>query len=156
MVKRWSGSQKGGGVMFIGEYQHTLDAKGRMFMPSKFREELGDSFIVTLGLDNCLFAFPADEFDKLKLKLDSLPISNKDARQFARFFFAGACECETDKQGRIMIPAKLRSYAKLEKEVTVVGVSTRLELWNTQKWEEEHSFDNFSPDMLSEKLEGLL
>lgn len=142
--------------MFIGEYQHSLDAKGRMFMPSKFREELGDSFIVTLGLDNCLFAFPADEFEKLKVKIDSLPISSKDARQFARFFFAGACECETDKQGRIMIPAKLRNYAGLEKEVTVVGVSTRLELWNTQRWESDHSFDNFSPDMLSEKMEGLL
>lgn len=142
--------------MFIGEYHHTLDAKGRMFVPSKFREELGESFIVTLGLDNCLFAFSAEEFERLKLKLDALPISNKDARQFARFFFAGACECETDKQGRIMIPAKLRSYAQLEKDVTVVGVSTRLELWNSQKWEEEHSFDCFSSDMLSEKLEGLL
>ncbi len=142
--------------MFIGEYHHTLDAKGRMFVPSKFREELGETFIVTLGLDNCLFAFSAEEFERLKLKLDALPISNKDARQFARFFFAGACECETDKQGRIMIPAKLRSYAQLEKDVTVVGVSTRLELWNSQKWEEEHSFDCFSSDMLSEKLEGLL
>lgn len=142
--------------MFIGEYNHTLDAKGRMFVPSKFREELGESFIVTLGLDNCLFAFSADEFEQLKRKLDALPISNKDARQFARFFFAGACECETDKQGRIMIPAKLRAYAQLEKNVTVVGVSTRLELWNTQKWEEEHSFDCFSSDLLSEKLEGLL
>lgn len=142
--------------MFIGEYHHTLDAKGRMFVPSKFREELSETFIVTLGLDNCLFAFSAEEFERLKLKLDALPISNKDARQFARFFFAGACECETDKQGRIMIPAKLRSYAQLEKDVTVVGVSTRLELWNSQKWEEEHSFDCFSSDMLSEKLEGLL
>ena len=95
--------------MLMGEYQHSLDNKGRMFMPSKFREELGDTVIVTLGLDNCLFAFPLDEFEKLKNKLDSLPLSNKDARQFVRFFFAGACECETDKQGRIMIPAKLRS-----------------------------------------------
>ncbi|MBQ3226876.1 MAG: division/cell wall cluster transcriptional repressor MraZ [Clostridia bacterium] len=142
--------------MLMGEYQHSLDNKGRMFMPSKFREELGDTVIVTLGLDNCLFAFPLDEFEKLKNKLDSLPLSNKDARQFVRFFFAGACECETDKQGRIMIPAKLRSYAGLEKEVTVVGASTRLEIWDSKKWDDDYSFDHFSPDVLSEKLEGLL
>ncbi len=141
--------------MFIGEYQHTLDAKGRMFMPSKFRDELGETFIVTLGLDHCLFVFSSDEFDRLKSKMDALSIANKDARQFARFFFAGACECEMDKQGRIMLPAKLRSYAELEKDVTVVGVSSRLELWNTEKWEAEHSFDNFSPEELSEKMELL-
>ena len=141
--------------MFIGEYQHTLDAKGRMFMPSKFRDELGETFIVTLGLDHCLFVFSSDEFDRLKSKMDALSIANKDARQFARFFFAGACECEMDKQGRIMLPAKLRSYAELEKDVTVVGVSSRLELWNREKWEAEHSFDNFSPEELSEKMELL-
>ncbi|MBQ4516057.1 MAG: division/cell wall cluster transcriptional repressor MraZ [Clostridia bacterium] len=142
--------------MFIGEYQHSLDAKGRMFMPSKFRDELGETFIVTLGLDYCLFAFPIDEFEKLKVKIDSLSISNKEARQFARFFFAGACECETDKQGRIMIPAKLRNYAKLEKDVTVVGVSTRLEIWNSETWEKENGIDSFDPDTLSEKMEGVL
>ena len=142
--------------MFIGEYQHSLDAKGRMFMPSKFRDELGETFIVTLGLDYCLFAFPIDEIEKLKVKIDSLSISNKEARQFARFFFAGACECETDKQGRIMIPAKLRIYAKLEKDVTVVGVSTRLEIWNSETWEKENGIDSFDPDTLSEKMEGVL
>ena len=142
--------------MFIGEYQHSLDAKGRMFMPSKFRDELGETFIVTLGLVYCLFAFPIDEFEKLKVKIDSLSISNKEARQFARFFFAGACECETDKQGRIMIPAKLRNYAKLEKDVTVVGVSTRLEIWNSETWEKENGIDSFDPDTLSEKMEGVL
>ena len=141
--------------MFFGEYQHTLIGEARMFMPSKFRDELGETFIVTLGLDHCLFVFSSDEFDRLKSKMDALSIANKDARQFARFFFAGACECEMDKQGRIMLPAKLRSYAELEKDVTVVGVSSRLELWNTEKWEAEHSFDNFSPEELSEKMELL-
>ena len=92
--------------MFIGEYQHTVDAKGRMFVPSKFRDDLGDTFIVTLGLDNCLFVFPQEEFDRLKAKLDAVSITNKDARQFARFFFARASECELDKQGRIMLPQK--------------------------------------------------
>ncbi len=141
--------------MFIGEYQHTLDAKGRMFVPSKFREELGDTFIVTLGLDNCLFVFPQEEFDRLKAKLDAISIAKKDARQFSRFFFAKACECEMDKQGRIMIPQNLREYAHLSKDVTVVGVSSRVELWNTEDWEDTHSFENFSPDELSEKMELL-
>ncbi len=141
--------------MFIGEYQHTLDAKGRMFVPSKFRDELGDTFIVTLGLDNCLFVFPQEEFDRLKAKLDAVSITNKDARRFARFFFARACECEMDKQGRIMLPNNLRDYAGLTKDVTVVGVSNRVELWNTESWETEHSFENFSPDELSEKMELL-
>ncbi|MBR5236079.1 MAG: division/cell wall cluster transcriptional repressor MraZ [Clostridia bacterium] len=141
--------------MFIGEYQHTLDAKGRMFVPSRFRDDLGDVFIVTLGLDNCLFVFPQDEFDRLKAKLDAVSITNKDARRFARFFFARACECEMDKQGRIILPGNLREYAGLVKDVTVVGVSNRVEIWNTTDWENEHSFENFSPDELSEKL-GLL
>lgn len=141
--------------MFIGEYQHTVDAKGRMFVPSKFRDDLGDTFIVTLGLDNCLFVFPQEEFDRLKAKLDAVSITNKDARQFARFFFARASECELDKQGRIMLPQNLRTYAGLTKEVTVVGVSNRVELWNTEAWESTHSLDQFSPDELSEKMELL-
>lgn len=141
--------------MFIGEYQHTLDAKGRMFIPAKFRDELGEKFIVTLGLDNCLFVFSSDEFNKLKEKQDSLSIANKDARNFARFFFAGACECEPDKQGRINLPQRLLSYAHLEKDVTIVGVSNRIELWSTDKWNEQFNFDNFSPDEFSEKMEAL-
>ncbi len=141
--------------MFIGEYQHTLDAKGRIFIPSKFRDELGDTFFVTLGLDNCLFIFPQEEFDRLKAKLDATSIANKDARAFTRFFFSKACECEMDKQGRIMLPNNLREYAGLSKDVTIVGVSNRAEIWNTQVWEDAHSFDNFSPDELSEKMELL-
>lgn len=141
--------------MYIGEYQHTLDAKGRMFIPAKFREELGDKFIVTFGLDRCLFVFSAEEFNKLKEKQDSISIANKDARQFGRFFFSGACECEPDKQGRINLPARLLTYANLEKDVTVVGVSNRLELWNSDKWNEQYNFENFSPDELSEKMEAL-
>jgi len=141
--------------MFIGEYQHTLDAKGRMFVPARFRDDLGDTFIVTLGLDNCLFVFPQEEFSRLKAKLDAVSITNKDARRFARFFFARASECEMDKQVRIMLPAHLRDYAGLTKDVTVVGVSNRVELWNSDAWETDHSFDKFSPDELSEKMELL-
>ena len=141
--------------MFIGEYQHTVDAKGRMFVPAKFRDDLGETFIVTLGLDNCLFVFPQEEFDRLKAKLDAVSIANKDARRFARFFFARACECELDKQGRIMLPQNLRTYAGLTKDVTVVGASNRVELWNTADWEDTHGLDTFSPEELSEKMELL-
>jgi len=141
--------------MFFGEYQHALDAKGRMFVPAKFREELGEKFIVTIGLDRCLFVFPAETFLIYKEKLDAISLANRDARNFTRFFFAGAAECELDKQGRIMLPQKLRDYAHLDKEVTVVGVSGRVELWNTEDWEKEHSIENFSPDELAEKMELL-
>jgi len=141
--------------MFMGEYQHVLDAKGRMFIPAKLREELGEKFIVTIGLDRCLFVFPAETFNIYKEKLDAISLANKDARNFTRFFFAGAGECELDKQGRIMLPQKLRTYANLEKDVTVVGVSGRIELWNTEDWEKEHSLENFSPDEFDEKMELL-
>ena len=141
--------------MFMGEYQHVLDAKGRMFIPAKFREELGEKFIVTIGLDRCLFVFPAETFNIYKEKLDAISLANKAAREFTRFFFAGAGECEIDKQGRIMLPQKLRSYAKLEKDVTVVGVSGRIEIWDTAKWEESHSLENFSAEEFDEKMELL-
>ena len=141
--------------MFIGEFQHTLDAKGRMFVPAKFRDELGEKFIVTIGLDKCLFVFPVETFQIYKEKLDAISIANRDAREFARFFFAGAGECEPDKQGRVMIPQKLRMYAGLEKEVIVVGVSGRVEIWDKEKWYATHSFENFDPEMLSNKMEGL-
>lgn len=141
--------------MFIGEYQHTVDVKGRMFVPAKFREELGEKFIVTIGLDRCLFVFPEQTFNIYKEKLDAISLANKDARNFTRFFFAGAAECELDKQGRIILPQKLRTYAMLDKDVTVVGVSGRVEIWNTEEWDKEHSLENFSPDEFSEKMELL-
>lgn len=141
--------------MFIGEYQHNIDAKGRMIIPSKFREELGISFVVTKGLDNCLFVYSKSEWSNLEAKLKNLPFTNKDARTFVRFFFSGATECEIDKQGRILIPANLRAYASLEKDVVVIGVSTRVEIWSKDKWEEYNSNDNISPDKIAEKMEFL-
>jgi len=141
--------------VFFGEYQHTLDAKGRMFVPAKFREELGEKFIVTIGLDRCLFVFPLETFMVYKEKLDAISLANRDAREFTRFFFAGAGECELDKQGRIMLPLKLRQYARLSKDVTVVGVSGRVEIWDADSWESTHSIENFSPDEFSEKMELL-
>ena len=141
--------------MFYGEYQHTIDQKGRVIIPSKFREGLGEKFIVTKGLDDCLFAYSSDEWANLEAKLKTLPLSSRDARAFVRFFFSGATECEVDKQGRILIPQNLREYAKLEKDLYVIGVSTRVEVWDKDKWENYSGDDNLSADRIAEKMEQL-
>lgn len=132
--------------MFMGEYQHTIDTKGRMIIPAKFREGLGEQFILTRGLDQCLFGYPMAEWKVIEEKLKALPLTKKDARAFTRFFFSGAVECELDKQGRINIPSSLLSYAKLEKECTVIGVSNRIELWSKNVWEQyvENQEDSFA------------
>ena len=101
--------------MFIGEYSHTIDAKGRLIVPSKFREQLGEEFVVTKGLDGCLFVYENSEWKSFEEKLHALPLTNANARKFTRFFLAGACACEVDRQGRILIPAVLREFAKLER-----------------------------------------
>ncbi|GAA0444440.1 MAG: division/cell wall cluster transcriptional repressor MraZ [Bacillota bacterium] len=139
--------------MFMGEFQHNIDTKGRMIVPSKFREGLGESFVVTRGLDKCLFAYPMDEWKLLEEKLKKLPLTKKDARAFTRFFFSGAIECEVDKQGRINIPQNLRSYAALEKECVVIGVSNRIEIWANENWEEyvtdsEESFAEIAENLM--------
>lgn len=121
--------------MFMGEYQHNLDDKGRVIVPSKFREGLGDNFVMTRGLDHCLFVYPQPEWEILEAKLKSLPMTRADARSFVRFFFSGATECELDKQGRIVIPPLLRDYAHLEKDIVVLGVSNRVEIWSRDDWE---------------------
>lgn len=118
----------------MGEYQHSLDTKGRLIIPAKFREELGSMAVITRGLDNCLFLFPQKEWLRLEEKLKALPLTKADARQFVRFFFSGAAECEQDRQGRIMLPQNLRSYGQIEKEVAVIGVSSRIEIWSQQRW----------------------
>jgi MraZ protein len=141
--------------LFYGEYQHSIDPKGRVIMPSKFREDLGERFIVTKGLDNCLFAYSSNEWSSLEAKLKSLPFTDKDVRAFVRFFFAGAAECELDKQGRILIPQNLREYASLEKDIYVIGVSTRVEIWDKNKWDSYSSDENISPDQIAEKMASL-
>ncbi|MFZ7131100.1 MAG: division/cell wall cluster transcriptional repressor MraZ [Eubacteriales bacterium] len=138
--------------MFIGEYQHNLDDKGRLTMPSKFRDNLGRIFIITKGLDKCLFVFPKEEWNKFEDKLKTLPISSKDARAFSRFFFAGAAECELDKQGRIMVPANLRNYAEIIKETYIIGVSSRLEIWDRSNWDNYNNDDDLSYDAIAEKM----
>lgn len=120
--------------MFMGEFEHSLDTKGRLTVPAKFRDELGDSFVVTRGLDKCLFVYSREEWQILEAKLKSLPMTRSDARSFVRFFFSGASECELDKQGRILLPQKLRDYAQLEKDCTLLGVSNRVEIWDSTIW----------------------
>ena len=124
----------------IGQYQHSIDAKGRLFIPAKFREELGETFYVTIGLDGCLSVYSDTKWAALIEKVEALPISK--ARSM-RTLFANAAKCEPDAQGRILIPAKLRAYAKLEKDVVVIGVSNRAEIWNAERWQavEEEELD---------------
>lgn len=127
--------------MFMGEYNHTIDAKGRIIVPAKFRESLGDEFVVTLGLDGCLFVYPNDEWMNFVTELKALP-GNKDARQLQRYFMAGAANLEVDKQGRILIPSKLREHAGLDKDVIFVGVLSKIEVWSKERWESNNTFDN--------------
>lgn len=141
--------------MFMGEYNHTIDAKGRLIVPAKFREILGDNFIVTKGLDGCLFVYPNDEWTRFEEKLKSLPLTNKNARQFTRFFLAGAAACEVDKQGRILLPQVLREFASLEKDVVLVGVASRIEIWSRGRWDESMNTYDGDMDEVAENMESL-
>jgi len=141
--------------MFIGEYNHSVDTKGRVSVPAKFREELGDCFILTKGLDNCLFIYSMDEWRILENKLKQLPLTNRDARAFVRFFFSGATECELDPQGRIRIPTNLRDHAILEKDAVIIGVGTRIEIWSNLEWQKYNSDDNLSYDEIASKMAEL-
>ena len=141
--------------MFMGEYSHTIDTKGRLIIPSKFREELGETFVVTKGLDGCLFVFSDEEWKAFEIKLKSLPLTNKNARQFARFFVAGATPCELDKQGRILLPATLREFAGLEKDVVLTGMLNRIEIWSKEKWTENNSLDDVAMDEIAEQMTDL-
>lgn len=140
--------------MFMGEYDHSTDAKGRLFVPSKFRDELGKKFVVTKGLDGCLFAYGEEEWHRVEEGIKNLPLTSKNGRQFTRFFFAGAAEVEADGQGRILIPAKLREYAGITKEVVSVGVGTKVEIWSKERYENvETSFEEM--DDVMEELSGM-
>lgn len=138
--------------MFMGEYQHSIDVKGRMIIPAKFRDELGTQFIVTRGLDKCLFVYPLAEWKIIEQKLKALPFTRADARAFTRFFFSGAIECELDKQGRVNIPANLREYSQLEKDCVVIGVSNRVEVWGKPVWEEYFTASEDSFNEIAEKI----
>ncbi|WP_442599401.1 division/cell wall cluster transcriptional repressor MraZ [Neobacillus sp. D3-1R] len=139
--------------MFMGEHHHNIDSKGRLIVPAKFRDDLGEMFVITRGLDQCLFGYPLNEWKEIETKLKGLPLTKKDARAFTRFFFSGATESEIDKQGRINIPTPLLQYAKLEKECVILGVSNRIEIWSKQIWEDyfnesEESFAEIAENMI--------
>lgn len=140
--------------MFTSEYRHTVDAKGRLIIPAKFREEFGNQFCLTRGLDGCLFLFPKMEWKEFENKLRQLPVTfNKDARQFVRFFTTGATNGQFDKQGRILIPQTLREFANIQKDVVVAGSLNKLEIWSKERWDTMNSFDDM--DAIAANLQGL-
>ena len=139
--------------MFMGEYNHSIDTKGRLIVPAKFREQLGDKFIITKGLDGCLFVYSKEERQRIEESLKEKPLTSKDARKFLRFFFAGACECEVDKQGRILIPGNLREYAMIEKDIVSVGVFSRVEIWSKERYKDNSDFDDM--DEIAEHMAEL-
>ncbi len=141
--------------MLTGEYIHSIDAKGRVIVPSKFREILGEEFVVTRGLDGCLFLYSQKEWKVFEEKLRTLPLTNKDARTFTRFFVGSAVDGTLDKQGRVLISTALRSFAKLDKEVVLVGVLERVEIWDKAKWEENNAVCEDDMDSIAVQMEAL-
>ena len=139
--------------MFMGEYNHTIDAKGRLIIPARFRELLGEEFILTKGLDGCLSIYPMDAWEAFETKLRALPLTNKNARTFTRFFVAGATNCELDKQGRILVSQTLREFAGLEKEVVLTGNLDRIEIWSKEKWSENCNYDDM--DNIAESMQDM-
>ena len=139
--------------MLIGEYEHSLDSKGRMILPAKIREDLGEKFIITKGLDGCLFGFSESEWNNFEEKLKQLPLTNKNARTFSRFFVAGATTCELDKQGRILVPQTLREFAGLEKDVVLTGNLNRIEVCSKEKWSENCNYDDM--DSIAESMQDM-
>lgn len=138
--------------MFIGEYHHSVDDKGRMAVPAKFRSKLQNGAVVTKGLDNCLVIYPKAEWEALAEKLSSLPISQANTRAFSRLMLAGAMDIELDKQGRMIIPEYLRTFADLEKKVVVAGLYNRLEIWDESKWEDYRSETEDASAEIAEQL----
>lgn len=139
--------------MFMGEYNHTIDAKGRLIIPAKFRDSLGDKFVVTKGFDGCLFVYNKEEWTSFEQKLRTLPLGNKEARKLVRFFLAGADEVELDKQGRILVVPPLREYAVLEKDVVVIGAGNRVEIWNKERYLDEATYEDM--DEIAEQLQSI-
>ena len=138
--------------MFIGEYKHSIDQKGRMAVPAKFRRDLGAGAIVTRGLDRCLFVFSKSEWDTLAKKLIALPLAQANSRAFIRLMLSGAAEAEIDQQGRILIPDYLREYADLEKQVVVTGLYNRVEIWNTKSWTDYKTKTESASEEIAEKM----
>lgn len=140
--------------MFMGEYQHSLDEKARVTIPSKYRGQLGESFVLTKGLDGCLFIYAQQEWADFEHKLKNLPLTNTNARKFVRFFLSGAVECMTDKQGRILIPNTLRTYSSIEKDIVFIGMSNHIEVWSLEKWQ-AYNEEDIDVNALASQMEEL-
>lgn len=142
--------------MLMGEFHHSLDAKGRIIIPTKFREQLGNSLVLTRGMDGCLFGYSLTEWNLLEAKLQKLPLTKRNARSFVRFFYSAAAEYEFDKQGRVNLSNVLVNYAQLTKECVIAGVGERIEIWDAGKWEDLNQAISTNFDQLSEDLQDLL
>ena len=143
-------------TLFTGEYLHTLDQKNRVIIPARLREGLGDLFMITRGLDRCIFVYHLNEWARIEQKVKELPLTRRDVRAFTRYFFSGAAEVEIDRQGRVLIPQGLREYAGIEKEVMVIGVSNRVEVWSAEAWREYTSAENLNFEAAAEKLADIV
>ena len=136
--------------MFKGEYVHSIDEKGRLIIPSRFREQLGEAFVITRGLDGCLYIYPEAAWKRLEEKLSTLPLTSKSARTITRFLVSAAADLQLDRQGRVLIPAALREYAKLDKDVVLAGNLERIEVWDRSSWTENSTYDDM--DAVSDNL----
>ncbi|EFH29228.1 protein MraZ [Lactobacillus jensenii JV-V16] len=139
-------------VMFMGEYHHNLDAKGRLIIPAKFRNQMGDKIIFTRGMEGCIFGYSEEEWQKIEAKLAKLPLTKRNVRKFTRLFYSGAMESEFDKQGRVNLTATLKEHAELEKECVIVGVSNRIEIWSQKRWDDftddaDENYDDIAEDL---------
>jgi len=141
--------------MLIGEFKHNLDQKGRVSIPAKFRQKFAEGLILTRGIDQCVFGFPKSEWEKVVNKITNLPLSQANARAFARLMLSGAFEAEIDNQGRVLIPEVLRKYAHLEKKVVIVGMHNRIEIWDDKKWEEYKKQSEENSEEIAERLSDL-
>ena len=155
MVEKWRTIWKKVSTLLTGEFNHSIDAKGRLIIPSKFRDILGEDFVITKGMDGCLFLYPNNEWKVFEDKLRTLPLTNKNARTFVRFFLGSAVDGGLDKQGRVLISSALRSFAGLEKEVVLVGVLDRVEIWDKAKWDKNNAIAEEDMDDIASQMEEL-
>ena len=141
--------------MLMGQFNQKVDTKGRAIVPAKIREEIGSTFVITKGIEKCIYGFPIEKWEQLAEKLNELSLTDKNVRKFIRFFLAGATTLEIDGQGRVLLPQVLREYASLEKDVVWIGAGSRLEIWNPDKFIEDTTFDEEELDDLAEYMAGL-
>lgn len=141
--------------MFMGEYHHNLDNKGRLIIPAKFRNQIGKLIVFTRGMEGCIFGYPISEWQKIEAKLAQLPLTKKNARNFMRIFYSGAMETEFDKQGRVNFSTTLKEYAGLEQECVIIGVSNRIEIWSAERWQKFSEQASEDYDDIAENLDDI-